>query len=426
MAEGRLPRCTFCGKPENEVETLLSSGPHYICDGCVNNCKGALDEKAKAAAANDTGTLKKPHEFKALLDEYVIAQDGAKIDVSMAVYNHYKRRQVLLKNKGRIVIDVNGHAEPVEISKSNILLMGPSGTGKTEIARTVARILNVPFYVCDATKLTQAGYVGDDVESMLQGLIAAANQDLERAEWGICFIDEADKLARKSGRGATGFRDVTGEGVQQSLLKLVEGSRIMVPRGNAKMGIGGDMDPFDTTNVLFIAAGSFAGIEEVVKARINKHARLGFGAPEAKKFDDLDKSAIYSQVTEDDVLEFGMIPELMGRLPVLTTTLDLTEDQIVEVLTKPKNAILKQFRALFQIDGIDLQFEETALRAIAKEAKSRPTGARALRSIMERVLKEYGYECPKDPSIMGLRVTKDCVEGKGKAIMTRRPMQATA
>jgi ATP-dependent Clp protease ATP-binding subunit ClpX len=426
MSDGRI-RCLFCGKTENEVNVLVKQGDKALCDSCVEGAKDFLDERAKQAAASSAGALKKPHEFKAILDQYVIAQDDAKTDVALAVYNHYKRRQILLRNKGAIMLDVGGTKEAVEVQKSNILLMGPSGTGKTEIARTIARELNVPFYVADATKLTQAGYVGDDVESMLQGLIAAANNDLERAEWGIVFIDEIDKIARKSGRNATGYRDVTGEGVQQSLLKLVEGSKVLVPRGmGSKMAEvhGGDM--LDTANILFIAAGSFAGIEESVDRRLNQDSHVGFGAISKRKFDKLDKTSVYKQVTEDDVLDFGLIPELMGRLPVLTTTLDLTEDQMVEVLTKPKNAILKQYRALFSIDGVDLQFDEGALRAVAREAKKRPTGARALRSIMEKVLKPYGFKCPADPSIIGLRVTADAVEGKGEAILMTRPREATA
>ena len=303
-------------------------------------------------------------------------------------------------------------------------------SGKTHIARAVAKMLKVPFYVCDATKLTQAGYVGDDVESMLQGLISDADHDLERTEWGIIMIDEIDKLARKSGRGNSGYRDVTGEGVQQSLLKLIEGSSVSVPQG----GIGARLDPsgargvdcINTKNILFIGAGSFAGIEEDVMKRLNKGYSIGFGGTERKKFDDLDKTSIYSQVTEEDVLEFGMIPELVGRMPVLTTTLDLTEEEMVQVLTKPRNAILKQFRALFSMENIDLQFDEGACRAIAKEAKKRPTGARALRSIMESVLQTYAFDAPSDPTIAAIRITADVVEGKSKAIFIKRDAQMTA
>jgi ATP-dependent Clp protease ATP-binding subunit ClpX len=430
-----LARCSFCGKAANEVNFLIPSNSKdptspAICDKCVDIIKQGISETIRKKAANSGDALKKPHEIKAHLDQYVIGQDRAKRDVSLAIYNHYKRRQIVLQNRGELTIDVAGKPESVEVDKSNILLMGPTGSGKTHIARAVAKMLRVPFYVCDATKLTQAGYVGDDVESMLQGLISDADHDLERTEWGIIMIDEIDKLARKSGRGNSGYRDVTGEGVQQSLLKLIEGSLVSVPQG----GIGARLDPsgargvdcIDTKNILFIGAGSFAGIEEDVMKRLNKGYSIGFGGTDRKKFDDLDKTSIYSQVTEEDVLEFGMIPELVGRMPVLTTTLDLTEDEMVQVLTKPRNAILKQFRALFSMENIDLQFDEGACRAIAKEAKKRPTGARALRSIMESVLQTYAFDAPSDPTIAAIRITADVVDGKSKAVFIKRDSQMIA
>lgn len=291
-------------------------------------------------------------------------------------------------------------------------------TGKTELARTVARMLRVPFHVGDATRLTQAGYVGDDVETLLQGLVQAADGDVERAQWGIIFLDEIDKLARKSGRGATGFRDVTGEGVQQALLKLLEGASVVIPQGNGKMVISGaPTNVIDTSNILFIGAGSFSGIEEVIKNRVNKTAGIGFGAGDRKK---LTLSEVYSQVTEDDVLEFGLIPELMGRLPIITTTLELSEDEMVRILTEPKNSLVKQFEALYQMDGISLQFDEGALRAIGREAKKRPTGARALRSIIESVLNPYSFDLPSDPSVTSLRVTEGVVAGTEPAVVMRK------
>jgi len=294
-------------------------------------------------------------------------------------------------------------------------------TGKTELARTIAKMLRVPFFVGDATRLTQAGYVGDDVESLLQGLIQDADGEVERAQWGIIFIDEFDKLARKSGRGATGYRDVSGEGVQQALLKILEGSKMVVPRGmGMKVGAGGDV--FDTSNVLFICAGSFAGIEEVIDKRVNRGAGIGFGSGQKAK---LTKSDTYLQVGEDDVLDFGLIPELMGRLPVITTTIDLTEHEMVRILTEPKNAIIKQFQALFSMDGIDLQFDEEALRAIAQEAKRRPTGVRALRGIVETVLRPYSFTAPSDPTLKAIRITGDTVTKASEAVMVREGSKAT-
>lgn len=424
-----LARCSFCGKSENEVAAFIPAKKNdpssaNICDSCVDIFKHGLDEAARRDAASGEQALRKPQEINAYLGEYVIGQSRARQDVALAIYNHYKRRDVVLRNKGRIPLD----GEDVEIDKSNMLILGPSGSGKTHIARAVARMLGVPFHNADATRLTQAGYVGDDVESLVQGLIAAADQDLARAEWGIVFLDEADKMARKSGRGATGFRDVTGEGVQQSLLKMLEGSKITVPRGMGKNVVAGmaSADMFDTTNVLFILAGSFAGIEEIVERRVNKRSALGFGGQERKRFDPLDKTSIYSQVTEDDILEFGMIPELMGRLPVITSTYDLTEDQMVEVLTKPKSAIFKQFRALFMLDNIDLQMDEGAIRAVAREAKKRPTGARALRTIMEGVLHEPMFEAPSDPTIGAVLITAEVVAGKAKPTYVRRKVKASA
>jgi endopeptidase Clp ATP-binding regulatory subunit ClpX len=299
-------------------------------------------------------------------------------------------------------------------------------TGKTELARSIAKQLNVPFYVGDATRLTQAGYVGDDVESLIQGLIADAGGDLERAQWGICFIDEFDKLARKSGRTGSGYRDVGGEGVQQSILKMLEGASMSIPRGmGMRMGQGGATDTCDTGNILFICAGSFAGIEEIIDRRINANShKVGFGTSERKK---LTKTDIYLAVTEEDVLEFGLIPELLGRLPVLTTTLALTEDNMIRILTEPKNAIIKQFQALFKLDGIDLQFDEAALKGIAAEATKRPTGARALRSIVEDILRDYSYESRSQADIKAIRITEDVVTKKGQAkIVRREPKKAVA
>jgi ATP-dependent Clp protease ATP-binding subunit ClpX len=414
--------CTFCKKPSNEVKTLIGSeGGPYICNKCVGACVTALSQGEQTEKAKKKGmTLGKPKEIKAKLDEYVISQERAKVDVAVAVYNHYKRR----------VRTAASGFEGVEIQKSNILMAGPSGTGKTEIARTIARLLDVPFYVADATKMTQAGYVGEDVESMLQGLISDAGGDIERAQWGMIVIDEIDKLARKSGRSASGHRDVTGEGVQQALLKIIEGSTIAVPRGMAKIistSSGQDHDMIDTSNILFLCFGSFAGIEEVVSKRINKNASVGFamGANRTRR-KELTEHEVYESLTEEDILEFGVIPELVGRLPILTTTYPLTEDELVRILTEPKSAIVKQFQALFALDLIDLQFDDEALKAIGRGAKKRPTGARALRSIMEAALKQYAFDCPSDPTIKAVRITQGVIEEAAEALLVREEKAKSA
>lgn len=403
-------RCTFCKRPQNEVKQLIGDkdGP-FICDRCTDAASNALASSQTTPKQQEEKPLLKPREIKGFLDEHVISQEKAKMDVAVAVYNHYKRREALKR----------GIKQEVEIAKSNILLMGPSGTGKTEVSRTIAKMLGVPFYVADATKLTMAGYVGDDVESMLQGLLQDAGGDVERAEWGVIFLDEVDKVARKSGRSASGYRDVTGEGVQQALLKLVEGSQVAVPRGMGNRmisGSGQSTDMIDTTNILFIAAGSFAGIEETVKQRVNKNSRMGFGSSARK---DMEDKEVYLSIEEEDILEFGFIPELLGRIPVHTTTLPLTEDEMVRILTEPKNAIVKQFKALFQMDGIDLQFDDEALRAIGREAQKRPTGARALRSILEKILRPYSFDFPSEPEVTTVRITEDVVLGKGEAVVVR-------
>lgn len=379
--------------------------------------------RAKDLAAKDKGrSLGKPTEIKAYLDTHVISQERLKKDLATAVYHHYKRRA-----RSKLSSDV-------EIQKSNILILGPTGSGKTESIRALTKYLQIPMYIQDCTRMTQAGYVGDDTEDVLRGLVEAANGSIENAEWGIVLLDEFDKLARKSGRGASGYRDVSGEGAQQGLLKMIEGDRMPVTRGRGKNAsvttIGADgtvrsnVDVIDTTNILFVAAGSFAGIEEIVAQRVNKRARVGFGTSDNHR-KELTMTEVYEQVTPDDILDFGLIPEVLGRLPVLTSTYELSDEDLVRVLTEPKNALIKQFKALFEMDDITLDFDKGALLAMAREAKKRPTGARGLRTIVESVLKPFAYEGPSDPTIKRILITEDTVKN-GQAEITRTKQKAHA
>lgn len=417
MAQDSNRRCSFCGRPRNEVKHLIGNPDGVnICNQCVIASSSAVAKlEAKSLGPDAPKPLKKPREITGILDKQVIGQDEAKRKLAIAIYRHYRRREIDRTGDGTLMLD----GESVKIDKANILMLGPSGSGKTLLARSIARMLDVPFFVSDATRLTQAGYVGDDVESILQGLHADAQQDIDRTRWGIVFLDEFDKLARKSGRGASGYRDVTGEGVQQSLLKLLEGSVVPVPRGFGSKSVSGSnpIDMIDTSNILFICAGSFAGIEPLIDQRLNKSSRVGFGNEIKTQH---RKDALYQQVTVGDLEDFGLIPEIVGRLPILCSTRELTESEMIDVLVKPENAICKQFRALYSLDGIDLQFEPEALLAIAREAKKLSTGARALVTIMERTLDPYCYEAPDNPDILSIRITPESVANPGAATVMRK------
>lgn len=400
------PRCNFCGRSGDEVERLVAGPGVFICNDCIEVCRGILEDERRAdrAKSHEKFKLPVPAEIKKYMDQYVIEQDDAKIALAVAVYNHYKR------------INFEGDDDGVELQKSNIIMLGPTGSGKTLLAQTLARFLDVPFAIADATSLTQAGYVGEDVENILLRLIQAADYDIEKAERGIIYIDEIDKIAKKT-ENVSITRDVSGEGVQQALLKILEGTDASVPPQGGRKHPNQEMIHINTSNILFICGGAFDGIERVIEDRMTK-STIGFGADIHSK-EDKSKGEIIKNVQPEDLLKFGLIPEFIGRLPVVVTLDSLNEDTLVRILTEPKNALVKQYQKLLSMDHVDLEFEDAALRAIAHQAIERETGARGLRSIIEKIMQKVMFEVPGMKDVTKCIVTEDVVLNHKEPILIR-------
>ena len=402
-------RCSFCGKTQDEVRKLIA-GPDgvFICNDCVDICVGIIEEEYDLDAMDmDPGeiNLLKPVEITKFLDDYVIGQDAAKKVLAVSVYNHYKR-----------VLAMKNHESDVELQKSNILMLGPTGSGKTLLAQTLARMLNVPFAIADATTLTEAGYVGEDVENILLKLIQAADGDVARAEYGIIYIDEIDKITRKSENPSI-TRDVSGEGVQQALLKIVEGTEAHVPPQGGRKHPHQELIPINTTNILFICGGAFEGLDKIIEHRTDRKS-IGFNS-EVTTLSQKNRGTILREALPEDFIKFGMIPEFVGRVPVTVALDALTKEDMVHILTEPKNSIVKQYKKLFELDGVQLSFEKDALEAIAEKTITRKTGARGLRAIMETMMMDTMFEIPSDETIKHCKITKEVVDGTGQPIIER-------